>query len=523
MNAYLTSLGPFFASLVRVSAEAAVLIVLVAVAQRLFRNQLAPKWRYALWFLVVLRLALPWSFQSPISIFNLFSPKPAIASASGAEPATALTGLTDEGQPDSAKIARPPAAANAAVRTSFISYNLWPGWLVWAWLAGVVLMPAGLLFDNCRMQLRIRRQRPLIDEGVLSLLEDCKQEMQVYTPLTLIETDAVASPSLYGFIRPRLLLPQGFTRSFSRAELRYVFLHELAHVRRRDIPSNWLMTLLLTLHWFNPFVWYTFSRMQTDRELACDALALSQGEEQEKQSYGFTIIKLLEHFSRPARLPSMVGILEDKNQMKRRITMIAEFKKSNRWPVTASLLFVALAALCLTDACSPKGAGVKAGDAESGSDTNATAEAAPVEKTGPPEIVATSPETGATDVDPALTEITVTFNRDMGEGFSWTGSGPNYPTGPEGQRAHWRDKRTCVLPVRLARGHLYRVGINSMSFHGFSSASGAPVTPSEIYFTTQGASAQLKRLVSTPKIVGLEPKNGAQDVEPESDRDSSHV
>ena len=132
----------------------------------------------------------------------------------------------------------------------------------------------------------------------------------------------------------------------------------------------------------------------------------------------------------------------------------------------------------------------------------------------PPRIVATSPKVGETDVDPGLTEITVTFDRDMAGGFSWTGGGADYPPGREGVKPQWRDKRTCVFPVSLQAGHYYRVGINSPSYRNFKSAEGVSAAPSAIYFTTKGASDELKRRVLKPMIVALKPLNGARDVDP---------
>ncbi len=104
---------------------------------------------------------------------------------------------------------------------------------------------------------------------------------------------------------------------------------------------------------------------------------------------------------------------------------------------------------------------------------------------GAPKVVSTSPPNGATDVDPGLKEITVTFDQDMGGGFSWTGGGPEFPPSPQGQRAHWKDSRTCVLPVNLESGHHYRVGINAPSFRNFRSAEGVPAQLSSISFTTK--------------------------------------
>src|ERR1019366_4051884 len=316
-------------------------------------------------------------------------------------------------------------------------------------------------------------------------------------PVTLVETPAVGSPSLFGFVRPRLLLPEGLTRSFTPEELRYVFLHELGHIKRHDIMTGWLMTVLQILYWFNPLVWVAFHRMRVDRELACDALALSYAKEEENQPYGRTIIKLLEGFGCSTWAPSMAGTVEHKNQMKERINMIAKFRRTNQWPALAGVLFIALGLVTLTDA--------QTGEKKSGQ----AAESAPT-----PTIVSTSPAVGATDIDPGLKEITVTFDQDMSGGFSWTGGGPDYPTIPEGQKPQWRDKRTCVLPVKIESGHYYRVGINSSSYHGFRSEAGAAAVPSAIYFTTQGASPDQILQMQPPKIVATSPGVGATEVDP---------
>lgn len=131
---------------------------------------------------------------------------------------------------------------------------------------------------------------------------------------------------------------------------------------------------------------------------------------------------------------------------------------------------------------------------------------------GPPRIVSTTPQVGATGVDPATREITVTFDRDMGGGMSWTGGGPDYPR--VASRPHWLDSRTCVLPVTLETGKYYRVGINSTSHQNFRSASGYPAQPSAIYFTTVGASAELEAQTRKPAIVSFDPPNGAAGVDP---------
>jgi hypothetical protein len=97
-------------------------------------------------------------------------------------------------------------------------------------------------------------------------------------------------------------------------------------------------------------VWLAFYRLRVDRELACDALALSFAGAGEKESYGLTIIKLLEGFGQSGWAPGAAGILENKRQMKERITMIAKFNKTNRGLATAISLLASLAVATLTDA-----------------------------------------------------------------------------------------------------------------------------------------------------------------------------
>jgi len=148
-------------------------------------------------------------------------------------------------------------------------------------------------------------------------------------------------------------LPAGLARSFSPDELRYVFLHELGHIKRHDILVGWLMTALQIMHWFNPLVWLAFHRMRVDRELACDALALSYAQEGDNHRYGQTIIKLLESFGRSAWAPSLAGTVENRNQIKERIRMIGRFNKTNRGWALAAALFAGFGLITFTDAESP--------------------------------------------------------------------------------------------------------------------------------------------------------------------------
>ncbi|MHC4753186.1 MAG: M56 family metallopeptidase, partial [Planctomycetota bacterium] len=229
------------------------------------------------------------------------------------------------------------------------------------WLTGAVLLTLYVCASNFNLLRIVKRRRPVTDQKILDLLEDCKSQMRIRTILGVVVTDKVKSPALFGFVRPRLLLPQGMVESLTHEELRYVLLHELAHLKRHDIYIGWLMSLLQILHWFNPLIWLAFYRMRADRELACDALVLSRTQSDESKSYGRIIVNLLERFSRSQPLPAMAGILENKSELKRRITMIAKFKKdSYQWSPLGIILIIIIACVSVPNAISTKASRISA-------------------------------------------------------------------------------------------------------------------------------------------------------------------
>ena len=211
------------------------------------------------------------------------------------------------------------------------------------WLTGGGLLGMWVLGNNFRLWRIVKRRRLVTRQDILELLEDCKGQLGLQTVIGVVETDEVKTPCLFGYLRPRLLLPVGILDEMDAGQLRYVFLHELAHLKRHDILIGWLMAVVQVLHWFNPAVWYAMSRINADRELACDELALSTLKEQESNQYGATILTFLERFARGQKLPAMAGIAENKSLLRRRMTMIARFKnqKDSFIPVLAVMLVLA--------------------------------------------------------------------------------------------------------------------------------------------------------------------------------------
>ena len=337
-------------ALAKASWEGSVLILLVLLIQVTLGRKVNPKWRNGLWLLVMVRLAMPPTISSRVSLFNYLDFRMG-PTASAARTAVARHSLASAN--DSVRTDPQPEAT----KTRNLPLPLWGrhgssvrAWLLGIWSAGALTFATCLLATHWRLSRKVAKRPALTDTAVLNLVEECKKRMNLQEAITLVETSQVSSPSLFGFLRPRLLLPVGMTRSFSLDELRFVFLHELGHIKRRDILVGWLAAALQIVHWFNPLVWLAFYRMRADREMACDALALSSASEGENRRYGDTIIKLLESFGKSAWAPSLAGAVENRNQLEERIRMIAAFKKNNRGVALAALLFAGLGLITLTDA-----------------------------------------------------------------------------------------------------------------------------------------------------------------------------
>ena len=119
-----------------------------------------------------------------------------------------------------------------------------------------------------------------------------------------------------------------------------------------------------------------------------------------------------------------------------------------------------------------------------------------------PCVVSTTPAALANDVDPALGKLTVTFDRPMANGsWSWTGGGDTYPESA-GQISYDSSRTTCTMPVKLAPGKVYCVGINSPSNRNFKSAAGVPARRYLILFATRSADGKATAIPRRPRPRG---------------------
>ncbi|MEK4745658.1 MULTISPECIES: M56 family metallopeptidase [unclassified Bacillus (in: firmicutes)] len=365
INIYLPA---FFDWMIETSIMASILVGLILCIKVLFRNKLTPRWQYMLWIILIIRLVLPWSPDSSYSIYSVLTYKNDDAFISSRNPVANF--LTQEriqelkDIDDTKVLTKEDTYTSSSTKTVQANktqtginekqddkpipfYTI----CIYIWLTGVILLSVATFIMNRRLLLYIKKQPVITDEKIVQIFEKCKQSMSIQRNIPLFVSGKVSSPTVFGFIRPKLLLSTVHMEILDEQQLRYIFYHELAHIKRRDVGVNWLMHGLLILNWINPILWYAYSCMREDQELACDALALTCIDAEEQIAYGHTIISLLEHYSSYYQVPSIANFSKNKKALKRRILMIKKFqKKSYRWSAIGAVAVIAVSSVSLLNA-----------------------------------------------------------------------------------------------------------------------------------------------------------------------------
>jgi len=367
------NLAAVFEWIMATSLMASVVVVLIGVIKRLFGDRLGPQWHYAIWFLLILRLVLPWVPETQLSIFN-FDPLETATQFTLGEPGSEpdaypqdvepVTGLDREipsivehRAPAHRRLAPSsgPDALPAAQDMRFgedagskaIENAAAPGLppIVVVWLVGACATALYLLAANMTLAREARKGTPVTAGRVLQIWDRTRQRLSAPTSIGLVETTAVRTPSLIGVVRPRLLLPVGLANQLDDAQLEHVLLHELSHWYRSDLVVNWLFTFLASLHWFNPLVWYGFIRMRDDQELACDITVLSYLGSRSCTEYGRTLLGVIS-----ARTflgaPGVAGISSSRTQLARRVRTIAGHRAAHPLRVVFGVVLSLILAVC---------------------------------------------------------------------------------------------------------------------------------------------------------------------------------
>ena len=352
------TLDNLFKLVLLTSAMGSIIALLVFLIKVLFKNKLSLTWHYYIWLIVIIRLLVPYSLSSSFSVFN-FIPIPFHDSIAidtmGNKPQTDMDItpiISNTNNLSNAANINSEGSINKNTINNIKPINQKVDYLkilCIIWISGTLLSILYILISYYAFAKKIKLSPVCIDEDLAKALAHSKAIMGVNHNIELVYSRTIKSPALTGVIKPKIILPVDTFKDLSEEEKSYIFMHELIHLKRKDIVLNWIITLLLCIHWFNPIIWISFSKVKEDCELSCDAETLKHINPEEYIKYGETLIKLVNTIKQSNLTPGTTAIV-NKSEIKRRIIMISKFKKSSLiWSVIAIIVTLAVGCGTLTN------------------------------------------------------------------------------------------------------------------------------------------------------------------------------
>lgn len=315
--------------------QSSVLIVILLVFTAILRKRVKAIFLYTLWMLVLIKLVLPTSLTTPISIGRLsgeFLRGSTLSAVSAPIPFTAesdpfpiatskengIPGSTIPKMQQTVESRRDiPGSVDSVVAQSTAALS-WQETVFLVWLATMV--PMALLFIQRALFVRgLIRQASPAENHLTGVLACCAEKMGVNRKIDLRLSPNTTSPAVCGLLRPVILLPKSLGAELDQNQLEMVLLHELAHIRRGDLWVNLAQTLLQIVYFYHPLLWLANALIRRIREQAVDETVMVAMNER-AEIYPETLVTVAKlAFRRPALGLRLVGVVENKNAFRGRI------------------------------------------------------------------------------------------------------------------------------------------------------------------------------------------------------------
>ena len=292
-------------------------LILAVVVLRVILKRAPKRFRLLLWAVVGLRLVLPVSIESALSLVPSAQTLPeGVMYAAAPELNTGIAALNDAINPAfTAAFAPEPAASANPLQVLLPAASV-------IWLAGAAAMLLWALVSWLRLRRRVA--------------EAVRLEGNVF------ESERVASPFVLGLIRPRIYLPFGLDEG-AREQ---VLTHERAHIARGDHVIKLIGWLILAVYWYNPLVWLAYALFCRDIELACDERVIRRLPVSGRADYSQALLDL----SRPRHGVGACPLAFGESAVKCRVKSVLTYKRPAFWLIMLAALLCIGAAVCfLTD------------------------------------------------------------------------------------------------------------------------------------------------------------------------------
>lgn len=310
----------------QMSVMASIMIGIVLIVRKAFSKKMSPAIMLLLWGLVLIRLIFPFTLASPLSISDLL-PEPAVATPEYAgESQMARTHATQDSL-GSNQTAAPTQQSLAASQKSDVAETVSVNetavsdvlqkidiWAVLAviWTAGAGVILFLFLRQFARFRKKLRFCNPVTDPQVWQIIKCHQKQVGIKKAMTVLECDFVDTPAVFGYCKPCILIPTRFLGQMERHSLNAILLHEVCHIRHRDILKSYIWLIAKVLHWFNPLVWLACKCFADDVEICRDHKAANRLDSDGAFVYSKSLLDAA-RFSKQTAAPTLaIALFENK-------------------------------------------------------------------------------------------------------------------------------------------------------------------------------------------------------------------
>lgn len=350
--------------LLSITIYSGVIFSATMLVKKLFKNKMSPVMHFAVWMLLIVRLLVPVTIASPVHLFVFPTQEQSQNAPAASEPQQYLNTMpqTDTGkaapsiaaqqkaydtQEQPAAMSQPAASSvmEPAMTLSITQVLL----IVWLVGAGAFLLYLAIVYIALRRTTNRRAAAP--SKRLIALFEEVKAELKIKEKVKLICQYQYGMPSL--MFPGTILMPFDALVTMNDEQVKFALRHELTHLKRGDHVVSILLSLLLAVYWFNPFVWLAFRQIHLDMETACDSEAVRCLDNLARSRYAALIVGL---FAQSKYKGAVLGAAQGntKKIAERRVRGIFMDSRSRGGvklvsALAAAVLFVA----CFTTACQP--------------------------------------------------------------------------------------------------------------------------------------------------------------------------
>jgi beta-lactamase regulating signal transducer with metallopeptidase domain len=164
--------------------------------------------------------------------------------------------------------------------------------IVASWMLGVILFSFRPLFGWYIVRRLKRKGASLVPENVQRSFDALVKRMRVSAAVKVMQSTLVKMPIVVGYFKPIVLLPVSVLTQLPISQLEAILAHELAHVRRLDYLVNLLQTLIETVFFYHPAVWWLSNQLRVEREHCCDDLVVAALDN--RSEYGRALLAITE-------------------------------------------------------------------------------------------------------------------------------------------------------------------------------------------------------------------------------------